>query len=140
MQDIASKNAYFFRTRSEDKSNLSNRPNTFSFINLLTDKIYLKTEKNPQRPKSLWIPWDALTKKIPAENENSGSGFDLFSFLHCDFSIFAFGCPASKKEGSHENVVWILSSLSRKRGRNLDVSFLSSKFRPLFKKQLRQNE
>lgn len=84
--------------------------------------------------------WDALTKKIPAENENSGSGFDLFSFLHCDFSIFAFGCPASKKEGSHENVVWILSSLSRKRGRNLDVSFLSSKFRPLFKKQLRQNE
>ena len=45
MQDVASKNAYFFRTRSEDKSNLLNRPNTFSFINLLTDKIYLKTEK-----------------------------------------------------------------------------------------------
>ena len=44
MQDVASKNAYFFRTRSEDKSNLLNRPNTFSFINLLTDKIYLKTE------------------------------------------------------------------------------------------------
>ena len=59
MQDVASKNAYFFRTRSEDKSNLLNRPNTFSFINLLTDKIYLKTEKNPQRPKSLWIPWRA---------------------------------------------------------------------------------
>ena len=45
MQDVASKNAYFFRTRSEDKSNLLNRPNTFSFINLLTDKICLKTEK-----------------------------------------------------------------------------------------------
>ncbi len=45
MQDVASKNAYFFRTRSEDKSNLLNRPNTFSFINLLTDRIYLKTEK-----------------------------------------------------------------------------------------------
>ena len=45
MQDVASKNAYFFRTRSEDKSNLLNRPNTFSFINFLTDKIYLKTEK-----------------------------------------------------------------------------------------------
>ena len=45
MQDVASKNAYFFRTRSEDKSNLLNRPNTFSFINLLTDKIYLKAEK-----------------------------------------------------------------------------------------------
>ena len=45
MQDVASKNAYFFRTRSEDKSNLLNRPNTFSFINHLTDKIYFKTEK-----------------------------------------------------------------------------------------------
>ena len=45
MQDVASKNAYFFRTRSEDKSNLLKRPNTFSFINLLTDKIYFKTEK-----------------------------------------------------------------------------------------------
>lgn len=46
MQDVASKNAYFFRTRSEDKSNLLNRPDTFNFINLLTDKIYFKTKKS----------------------------------------------------------------------------------------------
>ena len=69
-------------------------------------------------------------------------GPDLI-FFHFYIAIFRFlllDVPLLIKEGSHENVVWILSSLSRKRGRNLDVSFLSSKFRPLFKKQLRQNE
>lgn len=45
-----------------------------------------------------------LQKRYPIKNENSGFGFDLFSFLHCDFSVFHFGCLISTKEGNHENV------------------------------------
>ena len=70
-------------------------------------------------------------KRNPQKYENSGFGFGLFSFLHFDFSIFLFGCPVATKEVNHENVAWILGFRHRKRGRNLDVSFLSSKFRPL---------
>ena len=71
-------------------------------------------------------------KRNPQTYENSGFGFGLFSFLHFDFSIFLFGCPVATKEVNHENVAWILGFRHKKRGRNLDVSSLSSKFRPLF--------
>ena len=75
MQDVASKNAYFFRTRSEDKSNLLNRPNTFSFINLLTDKIYFKTDKNFRKTKQLFenpqvaLCWSGIQVEGLAENK-----------------------------------------------------------------------
>ena len=71
-------------------------------------------------------------KRYPIKNENSGFGFNPFPFLHSDFSIFLFGRPISAKEGNIDKLSWILGFQHRKRSRILDVSFLSSKFRPLF--------
>ena len=53
-----------------------------------------------------------------------GSDIATFLFLHCNFPIFI-------KMGKLKKWLkcWIYDT--KKRGRNLDVSFLSSKFRPL---------
>ena len=48
--------------------------------------------------------WEALTKKIPSKNENSGFRFDPFSFLHSDFLVFHFGCLISTREGNTEKI------------------------------------
>ena len=49
-------------------------------------------------------------KRNPQEYENSGFGFNSFSFLHCDFPIFAFGCPISTK--GEQPRTWLESSVS----------------------------
>ena len=58
--------------------------------------------KNLRRALCLPQVWVYATKKIPSENENSGFGFDLFSFLHRDFSSFTSGCPVLVKEDDPE--------------------------------------
>ena len=59
-----------------------------------------ESEVRGVHPGSAW--WVYATKKIPSENENSGFGFDLFSFLHRDFSSFTSGCPVLVKEDDPE--------------------------------------
>ena len=48
--------------------------------------------------------WEALTKKIPTKNENFRFGFEPHSFLHCDFSVFHFGCLISTRERNTEKM------------------------------------
>lgn len=60
-------------------------------------------------------------------------GSDWINFYQTWYSsVFHFGCLISTRERNTEKMAWILSFQHRKRGRILDVSFLSSKSRPLF--------
>ena len=55
------------------------------------DDVFFAMGIKRHRSKADFAPtWDALTKKIPTENENSGFGFDPFSFLYSNFLIFYF--------------------------------------------------
>ena len=76
--------------------------------------------------------WDALTKKIPSKNENSGFRMDSFSFLHSDFLNFASGYLVLVGGDDTEKRLkrWIYD-MKTEAGIWI-VLFLSSKFRPLF--------
>ena len=68
---------------------------------------YLKTKTKTPKTRivagflaiSLWV---YVTKKMPAENENSGFRIGLFSFLHSVFLSFTSGCPVLVKEDESE--------------------------------------
>ena len=112
MQDVASKNAYFFRTRSEGKSNLLNRQNTFSFINLLADKIYLKTEKIHKDRNLCGFLGMRWQKRYPLKMKIPGPDLIFFHFYIAIFRFLLLDVPLLKKRVATKtwfgsSVLWV---------------------------------